>query len=84
MQLVSPQVSTSKPASFKLLINKVTGAFDAIDFRGTDNHLLMDEWKDGPRTYLGLTVQQFPNMFMSIRPHQAYGNIPASIEYAVG
>ncbi|KAL5391489.1 hypothetical protein DPSP01_001353 [Paraphaeosphaeria sporulosa] len=62
----------------------ITGAFDAIDFRGTNNHRLLDEWKDGPRTYLGLTVQHFPNMFMSIGPHQAYGNIPASIEYAVG
>lgn len=30
------------------------------------------------------TVQHFPNMFMSIGPHQAYGNIPRSIEYAVG
>ncbi|KAK1812471.1 hypothetical protein LTR12_013165 [Friedmanniomyces endolithicus] len=62
----------------------VTGAFDAIDFRGTDNHSLRDEWKDGPRTYLGLTVEHFPNMFMSMGPHQAYGNIPRSIEYAVG
>ncbi|KAK1020210.1 hypothetical protein LTR33_019141, partial [Friedmanniomyces endolithicus] len=62
----------------------VTGAFDAIDFRGINNHSLRDEWKDGPRTYLGLTVEHFPNMFMSMGPHQAYGNIPRSIEYAVG
>lgn len=62
----------------------VTGAFDDIDFRGTDNHSLLDEWKDGPRTYLGLTVQHMPNMFMSMGPHQAYGNIPRSIEFAVG
>ena len=62
----------------------VTGAFDAIDFRGIDNHSLLDEWKDGPRTFLGLTVEHFPNMFMSMGPHQAYGNIPRSIEFAVG
>lgn len=62
----------------------MTGAFDAIDFRGMDNHRLLDEWKDGPKTYLGLTVKHFPNMFMSIGPHQAYGNIPRSIEFAVG
>lgn len=62
----------------------VTGAFDAIDFRGIDNHSLRDEWKEGPRTYLGITVQHFPNMFMSMGPHQAYGNIPRSIEFAVG
>lgn len=62
----------------------VTGAFDAIDFRGVDNVRLLDIWAEGPRTFLGLTVQHFPNMFMSIGPHQAYGNIPQSIEYAVG
>jgi cation diffusion facilitator CzcD-associated flavoprotein CzcO len=62
----------------------VTGAFDAIDFRGIDNHRLYDEWKDGPKTFLGLTVKHFPNMFMSMGPHQAYGNIPRSIEFAVG
>jgi|TARA_R110002003_G_scaffold1720_4_gene23492 cation diffusion facilitator CzcD-associated flavoprotein CzcO len=45
---------------------------------------LRDVWRDGPKTYLGLTVKDFPNMFMSIGPHQAYGNIPRSIEYAVG
>ena len=62
----------------------VTGAFDAIDFRGTGNISLKEEWQHGPRTYLGLTVEHFPNMFMSMGPHQAYGNIPRSIEYAVG
>jgi cation diffusion facilitator CzcD-associated flavoprotein CzcO len=62
----------------------VTGAFDAIDFRGIDNNSLLEEWKDGPRTFLGITVEHFPNMFMSMGPHQAYGNIPRSIESAVG
>lgn len=62
----------------------MTGAFDAIDFRGVDNHSLLDEWKEGPRTFLGITVEHFPNMFMSMGPHQAYGNIPRSIEFAVG
>lgn len=67
-----------------MLTTTVTGAFDAIDFRGVDDTRLLDKWENGPKTYLGLTVQDFPNMFMSIGPHQAYGNIPRSIEYAVG
>ncbi|KAF2640006.1 FAD/NAD(P)-binding domain-containing protein [Massarina eburnea CBS 473.64] len=62
----------------------ITGAFDAIDFRGVNDIALRDLWQEGPRTYLGITAQHFPNMFMSIGPHQAYGNIPRSIEYAVG
>lgn len=62
----------------------VTGSFEAIDFRGIDDIRLVDKWRNGPQTFLGLTVEHFPNMFMSIGPHQAYGNIPRSIEYAVG
>ena len=42
----------------------VTGAFDAIDFQGVGGKKLFDKWVDGPKTYLGITVQDFPNMFM--------------------
>jgi cation diffusion facilitator CzcD-associated flavoprotein CzcO len=42
----------------------VTGAFDAIDFTGVDGVTLKDRWEEGPRTYLGMTVQGLPNMFM--------------------
>jgi cation diffusion facilitator CzcD-associated flavoprotein CzcO len=62
----------------------VTGSFEAIDFRGVHGATLRDEWQHGPRTFLGITNQHFPNMFMSLGPHQAYGNLPRSIEYAVG
>lgn len=44
---------------------------------------LQDIWGTGIRTFLGLTVQHFPNMFMIMGPHQMFGNIPRSIEYAV-
>lgn len=68
-----------------LLTNRtVTGSFEAIDFRGIDDVRLIDKWSNGPQTFLGMTIEHFPNMFMSIGPHQAYGNIPRSIEYAVG
>ncbi|TKA82563.1 hypothetical protein B0A55_01192 [Friedmanniomyces simplex] len=81
--------TTQEDFNFDMLIyatgfDAVTGAFDAIDFRGTHHISLRDEWKDGSKTYLGLTVEHFPNMFMSMGPHQAYGNIPRSIEFAVG
>jgi cation diffusion facilitator CzcD-associated flavoprotein CzcO len=63
--------------------NAITGAFDAIDFRGLDGVALKDKWKSGPETYLGLMVHQFPNMMMLMGPHTALGNIPRSIEYSV-
>ncbi|KAL3424158.1 phenylacetone monooxygenase [Phlyctema vagabunda] len=61
----------------------ITGAFDAVDFQGTNGAKLKEAWKGGPRTFLGFTVPRFPNMFMVMGPHQAFGNIPRSTEYAV-
>lgn len=61
----------------------ITGAFTAVDFRGRDGVRLGDRWKEGPRTFLGLFVEGFPNMTMVLGPHQMFGNIPRSIEYAV-
>src|SRR5699024_5487803 len=41
----------------------VTGAMDAVDVRGRDEALLRDAWADGVRSYLGLQVAGFPNLF---------------------
>jgi cation diffusion facilitator CzcD-associated flavoprotein CzcO len=62
----------------------VTGAFTAVDFQGVGGQKLADTWSEGPRTQLGLLVHDFPNMMMVMGPHQMFGNIPRSIEYAVG
>ena len=80
--------TTAEDFNFDMLIyatgfDAVTGAFDAIEFEGVDGFSLKDEWSEGPRTYLGMTVPHLPNMFMVMGPHQAYGNIPRSIEFAV-
>ena len=48
-----------------------------------DGQRLKDQWKGGPRTYLGVLVEGFPNMMMLMGPHTALGNIPRSIEYNV-
>lgn len=61
----------------------VTGSFRAVDFQGIDGLKLTDVWSEGIKTFLGLTVKGFPNMFMIMGPHQMFGNIPRSIEYAV-
>ncbi|KIW12828.1 hypothetical protein PV08_08015 [Exophiala spinifera] len=61
----------------------VTGAFTAVDFRGTHGESIEEVWSEGPRTQLGLFVHGFPNMMMILGPHQMFGNIPRSIEFAV-
>jgi cation diffusion facilitator CzcD-associated flavoprotein CzcO len=61
----------------------ITGSFDRIDIRGAGGLRLKDAWAHGPRTFLGVLVEDFPNMMMLIGPHTALGNIPRSIEYNV-
>ncbi|KAI4595566.1 hypothetical protein KJ359_006912 [Pestalotiopsis sp. 9143b] len=61
----------------------VTGSFNAVDLEGLEGTKLRDTWSQGIQTFLGLTVKDFPNMFMIMGPHQMFGNIPRSIEYAV-
>ena len=61
----------------------ITGAYDRIDIRGANGLRLKDKWAGGPRTYLGVMVEDFPNMMMLMGPHTALGNIPRSIEYNV-
>ena len=61
----------------------ITGGFDRIDIRGVGSQKLKDNWKNGPKTFLGVLVEGFPNMSMLVGPHTALGNIPRSIEYNV-
>ncbi|QQS13048.1 MAG: NAD(P)/FAD-dependent oxidoreductase [Rhodospirillales bacterium] len=82
-------IETSEAAyDFDIIIyatgfDAVTGSFDRIDLRGAGGLRLKDKWKGGPRTYLGVMVEDFPNMMMLVGPHTALGNIPRSIEYNV-
>jgi cation diffusion facilitator CzcD-associated flavoprotein CzcO len=63
----------------------ITGAFDRIDIRGRGGRRLRDKWADGPRTYLGLSMEGFPNLFTLVGPHNAatFCNIPRCIEQNV-
>jgi cation diffusion facilitator CzcD-associated flavoprotein CzcO len=60
-----------------------TGALMAMDIRGRDGQSLNEKWAEGPRTYLGLAVDGFPNMFMISGPQSPFANIPVIIENAV-
>ena len=46
----------------------MTGALTSIDVRGLGDASLRDEWKTGARTYLGLAVAGFPNLFTVTGP----------------
>ena len=46
----------------------MTGSILKVDIRGRSNLSIRDKWSAGPRTYLGLSVPGFPNMFMVSGP----------------
>jgi cation diffusion facilitator CzcD-associated flavoprotein CzcO len=46
----------------------MTGALAKIDIIGRGGQRLTENWADGPRTYLGLGVDGFPNLFLVSGP----------------
>ncbi|MCV7159956.1 NAD(P)/FAD-dependent oxidoreductase [Mycolicibacterium brisbanense] len=46
----------------------MTGALAKINIVGRGGRRLVDSWADGPRTYLGLGVDGFPNLFLVSGP----------------
>ncbi len=63
----------------------MTGALLAIDIRGSNGQALADKWAEGPRTYLGLMMAGFPNMFAITGPGSpsVLSNMMVSIEQHV-
>ena len=63
----------------------MTGALLAVDIRGRGGATLADAWRDGPCTYLGLGVAEFPNLFTISGPGSpsALTNMFVSIEQHV-
>jgi cyclohexanone monooxygenase len=56
-----------------------------LNIRGRDGRLLSTEWADGPKSYLGVSVAGFPNMFVVTGPGgpAALSNVVVSIEQNV-
>ncbi len=63
----------------------MTGALNSMDIRGKGGQSLREKWEHGPRTYLGLAVAGFPNMFILAGPGSpsVLSNMVHSIELHV-
>ena len=70
---------------FALGFDAMTGGFLDIDIRGRAGLELREKWAAGPRTYLGLTVAGFPNLFLVTGPGSpgVLSNMVVSIEQHV-
>jgi cyclohexanone monooxygenase len=67
---------------FAIGFDAMTGALLAIDVRGRDGMPLAEAWAGGPRTYLGLAIAGFPNLFTITGPGSpsVLSNMIVSIE----
>lgn len=63
----------------------VTGALERLNLQGEQGQSLKDTWAAGPRTYLGLMTQGFPNLFFITGPGSPsiLTNVVVSIEQHV-
>jgi cyclohexanone monooxygenase len=63
----------------------MTGALFRIDIRGRRGRELRDKWAAGPRTYLGLGTEGFPNLFTITGPGSpsVLANMVTGIEHHV-
>ncbi|ESZ97714.1 cyclopentanone 1,2-monooxygenase [Sclerotinia borealis F-4128] len=60
----------------------LTGGFTGIDIVGTDGRSIAEKWKDGIKTYLGMTMVNFPNLFMTygVQAPSTFANGPVMSE----
>jgi cyclohexanone monooxygenase len=70
---------------FAIGFDAMTGALLSIDIRGRDKRSLRETWAAGPRTYLGLAIAGFPNLFTITGPGSpsVLSNMIVSIEQHV-
>jgi cyclohexanone monooxygenase len=63
----------------------LTGPLKALNLKGRGGRTMDEQWADGPRSYLGITVAGFPNLFTITGPQSpsVLSNMPVSIEQHV-
>lgn len=61
----------------------VTGSYNRMDIRGRGGDTIARHWAEHAKSYLGLAVPNFPNMFMVYGPLTTFSNLPPTIETQV-
>ena len=61
----------------------ITGVLTSMDIQGRDGKTFSEAWYDGPRTYMGIMTNGFPNMFVVNGPGSCTGffNPVLNVEY---
>lgn len=58
----------------------MTGTLTNIDIVGRDGVVLRDKWNKGIRSNLGISMNGFPNLLLSLGPQTPYSNLPVPIQ----
>jgi cyclohexanone monooxygenase len=88
IECITPKgIKTSDGVEHELDVLIFATGFDAVDgnytrlaIQGVGGKTLKDHWSHGPTSYLGITVPDFPNLFMILGPNGPFCNIPPAIE----
>ncbi|NQW10499.1 MAG: NAD(P)/FAD-dependent oxidoreductase [Alphaproteobacteria bacterium] len=92
IERITPKGIVTSDAEYELDIIVFATGFDAmtgpllnIDIRGRDGLSMKDAWQAGPKSYLGLQVAGFPNLFTVTGPGSpsVLCNMPVAIEQHV-
>ena len=85
--IVPEGIQTSDGTVHKLDMIIFATGFDAVEgnylrmrIRGRNGKTLKDHWENGPTSYLGVFVPDFPNLFMITGPQGPFTNLPPAIE----
>lgn len=57
-----------------------TGALEAFPIRGQSGQTLEDKWEKSSNSIMGVSVADFPNMFVVTGPQAPFANLPTSIQ----
>ena len=61
----------------------VTGNYLKIDTVGRGGRRLQDKWTNGPQAFAGMTIADFPNLFMIFGPFGPFTSQPLVHEYQI-
>ena len=81
-------IKTAEGKVYELDVVICATGFEAVDdnytrisIQGRNGETLKDHWsKKGPTSYLGISVPNFPNLFMISGPNGPFSNLPPAIE----
>lgn len=68
---------------FAIGFDAVTGPLTHLDVRGKSGETVRDKWAAGPRTHLGVVMDDFPNMFIITGPQTPFSNVPPVVDASV-